>query len=135
MNLCILICGYLVNDTIHRNHYLVTVRRVVMMSFSSTAAVPSQRHFSSKVLEIGAPNLLVTAPGVCKIMWAGGYVGVSGCVGIWSCVHLSLATYQSNSLKQNFAYKSKRSSSLSKVRIKLILTNCKSSPPSNTRQL
>jgi len=33
--------------------------------FPSTAAVPSQRHFPSDFLEVGAPNLLVTAPGVC----------------------------------------------------------------------
>jgi len=31
---------------------------------SPTAAVPSQRPFPSEVLEIGAPNLLVTAPGL-----------------------------------------------------------------------
>ena len=36
-----------------------------------TAAVPTARHFPLDILELGAPNLLVTAPGMCGI--SGGF--------------------------------------------------------------
>lgn len=45
--------------------YNTTAKKSCNCTFVFTAAVPYQRHFPSDVLEIGAPNLLVTAPGVC----------------------------------------------------------------------
>ena len=39
---------------------------------SPTANVSSPRHFPSDVLELGAANLLVTAPGICMCARANG---------------------------------------------------------------
>ena len=45
---------------------------VVMVCPPFTAAVPGRRHFQTDFLEVGAPNLLVTTPGVylCVCMCA-----------------------------------------------------------------
>jgi len=82
---------------------VLLLRRVLTVCLSPTAAVPSQRHFPSEFLEIGAPNLLVTAPGlecvcvwgggclcvcVCGCVWVGGWVGVHACVRACMCVHV-----------------------------------------------
>jgi len=49
-----------------RNCNIVANKGYIVTTYlSSIAAVPSQRDFPSEVLEIGAPNLLVTAPGMC----------------------------------------------------------------------
>ena len=68
---------------------ILLLRRVVVCLFP-TAAVPSQRPFPSEVLEIGAPNLLVTAPGlvcVCVCVWGGGG-------SVWVCVAMSIKSLQ-----------------------------------------
>ena len=55
-----------------------------------TAAAPSPRHFSTNVLELGASNLLVTAPGVCVCVCVCVYVCAYVCVCVCVYIYKSL---------------------------------------------
>ena len=66
---------------------VLLLRRVLTVCLSPTAAVPSRRHFPSEILEIGAPNLLVTAPGlVCGCVWVCVFVCVCVCAYVHVCM-------------------------------------------------
>ena len=51
---------------VHKIRHMWSTLLYVMALFP-TAAVSTARHFPSNNLELGAPNLLVTAPGMCDM--------------------------------------------------------------------